>query len=156
MSRIRTAQLRSENLRSEQNKYNQTRNFLDILKTKSEKAIETFFEILRTRSDAQYQPHIYHHMFSEQQDGPWQQDDATSVAYTSTSLQQRELPKMGSQWGERNACLQPTLLLDHLRLIGLLTAEEHKQLQQRSLTGKGAVADHCEGRPHVEGQRHLY
>ena len=69
------------------------------------------------------------------------------------------------------AMLRPSLLLDHLRLSGLLTVEEYRQLQQRSFTerhrsqrllhdilpakGKGSPADFCEVLSHVEGQEHL-
>ena len=170
-------------LGNELNNYEQTSNFMDILLHKPEESIKMFFEIVRTRTDAQ--PHIYRELFShkQQQDGTSQQEDTTDVAasklYASSGSQQAELPKMDSQREElvparlstaMTASLSPTLLLDHLRLCGVLTAEEHRQLQQRSLNekdqlqrllhilpakGKGSLADFCEVLAHVEGQEHL-
>ena len=171
-------------LRNEQDNYDQTRKFLDILKGKSEQVIENFFEILKTRTGPRFQPHIYHRLFphAEQRDGTSQQDDATNVAVAAVKLYAPSGSQQGepaSGWEELvSACptamlasLRPTLLLDHLRLSGLLTAEEYKELQQRSFTenersqrllhvilpakGKSSMADFCEVLSHVEGQKHL-
>ena len=68
----------TERLRCEQNRYEQTRNFLDILLRKSEETIKMFFEMVRTGTDAQL--HIYQKLFQheEQQDGTSHQEDCTS------------------------------------------------------------------------------
>ena len=170
-------------LGNEQNNYEHTSYFMDILLHKSEESIKTFFEILRTRTDAQ--PHICRELFShkQQQDGTSQQEDTTGVAaaklYAYIGSQQAELPRMDSQREElvparlstaMTASLSPTLLLDHPGLCGLLTAEEYRLLQQRSLTekdlsqrllhmlpakGKGSLADFREVLAHVEDQENL-
>ena len=87
-----------ESLRNEQNNYEQTSKFIDILLHKSEENIKLFFEIVRTRTNAQ--PHIYRELFphKRQQDGTSRQDDTTGVAaaklYASSGSQQAELPRM--------------------------------------------------------------
>ena len=175
-----------QSLRNEQDNYDQTRKFLDILKGKSEQVIENFFEILKTRTGPRFQPHIYHRLFphAEQRDGKSQQDHTTSVPvaaaklYAPSGSQQGEPSRMVSGWEElvptrmiHVACLRPALLLDYLRLCGLLTPEEHKELQQRSFTeneraqrllhvilpakGRNSMADFCEVLLHVEGQEHV-
>ena len=119
-------------LGNERNNYEQTSNFLDILLHKSEESIKMFFEIVRTRTDAQ--PHIYRKLFSRiQQDGTSQQEDTTGVApaklYASSSSQQAELPRMGSQREEE-----------------LVPASLTTAMQQRSFTERDQS---------VEGQEYL-
>ena len=99
--------------------------------------------------------------------------------HPSSSSQQRELPVVSSEQEELLlqsliaviTHLRPALLLGHLRLSGILTEEEYKQLQQRSLTEsershrllhdilpskrKGSVTVFREVLDLIEGQQHL-
>jgi hypothetical protein len=164
-----------DNLRSEQKKAVRARAFFDLLMNKPEQTIRRFFELLRTREDKQ--PQIYERLFpvtSAEQQGvarrehvQLERDDRSGAAASSCASYQ-EAPSTTRSDVNQLLCSRPglehsflpTLLLDTLRLLGLLNTEEYRKLQDRRLSesqrshiilrdilpskGENSVTDFCD------------
>jgi hypothetical protein len=164
-----------DNLRNEQRKVVRARTFFDLLMTKPEQTIRRFFEILRTREDKQ--PQIYDRLFgvtcAEHQgvargEHVQLERDDRSGASASSCASNQEAPSKARSDSEQLLCSRPdlensflpTLLLDNLRLLGHLTSEEYRKLQDRLLSesqrshiilrdilpskGENSVTDFCD------------
>ena len=142
--------LENEHLRHESNRHTQARYLLDSLMCKSESTIGDFVEIVRRKAE---QPQIYETLCSpEEIDTEW--ENVVTPCFTAVA-----------------ESLRPSLLLNGLRQVRLITATECEQLEHENFTeaqrsrkllnsflpqkGKGSFQKFCEVLLAVEGQRYI-
>jgi hypothetical protein len=134
-----------ENLQKEESKVEQARAFLDILLYKPDDNVRKFFEIVRTRQDKQQ--YIYKQLFPAVTPAKHQDFDRTppqdgrsraeSPLASGISCQEEPSKPMEERVSSRPDLECPLLSsqsLDHLRPDHLLVAEDHRKLEQKSLT----------------------
>ena len=143
-----------EYLRRETNRHEQARYLVDNLMCKSEGTIRDFFDVVRRKAE---QTQIYEALRTatispEEIDIEW--DEVVTLRFTSVV-----------------ESLRPSLLLNHLRQVRLITAAECEELENANLTeahrsrkllnsflphkGRGSFKKFCEVLLSVESQQYI-